>query len=101
MRCLHRMLSLVVAVAVLTLAAEPSHALDCKEHPHIASAKGGFRALTAVNARSAWRASVREHEGLNWMLWRLAKFKATRCAQAGQDGPWICVARANPCKPGN
>ena len=81
--------------------AAPARALVCKQHSHTASASGKFEGLTAIKARAAWRYEVQQHEGVSWTLWRLAKFKTTKCSKAGTSGSWTCVSRARPCKTGS
>ena len=90
-----------VAAALSLLGAAPASALVCKQHSHTASASGKWEGLTAVKARAAWRYEVQQHEGVSWTLWRLAKFKTTKCSKAGSGGNWSCVARARPCKTGS
>lgn len=102
MRSMVRGAAVAVAFGVVSIAGvAPASALVCKQHSHTASASGTFEGLTAVKARAAWRNEVRQHEGISWTLWRLAKFKTTKCAKAGTKGDWNCVARARPCKTGS
>lgn len=102
MRSMVRAAVVTAAFGLVAMAGvAPASALVCKQHSHTASSSGGYEGLTAVKARAAWRNEVRQHEGISWTLWRLAKFKTTKCSKAGTSGNWTCVARARPCKTGS
>lgn len=88
-------------VGAALAAASPADARACKQHSHTASASGKWEGLTALKARGAWRYEVQQHDGVSWALWRLARFKTTKCSKAGVGGNWSCVARARPCKTGS
>jgi hypothetical protein len=102
MRSMVRAAAMAAAFAGVAMAgAAPASALVCKQHPHTASANGKWEGLTALKARGSWRYEVQQHDGVAWALWRLAKFKTTKCSKAGAGGSWTCVARARPCKTGS
>jgi hypothetical protein len=102
MRSMVRTAAVAAVLAAAAVAgAAPANALVCKQHSHTASSSGKFEGLTAIKARAAWRYEVQQHEGVSWTLWRLAKFKTTKCSKAGTGGSWTCVARARPCKTGS
>lgn len=103
MRSMVRAAAVAAAFGVVAFAGvAPASALVCKQHSHTASASGSLgETYTSLKARGAWRYEVQQHEGLSWALWRLAKFKTTKCSKAGVGGKWTCVARARPCKTGS
>jgi hypothetical protein len=102
MRSMVRAAAVAAAFGVVGFAGvAPASALVCKQHSHTADATGSFETLTSLKARAAWRYEVQQHEGVSWTLWRLAKFKTTKCSKAGSSGKWTCVSRARPCKTGS
>ncbi len=90
---------LAFAAAAFSMIAAPAALAeaDCKDPVKAEGKPAKYRDLGAYpNSLFAWRAAVKDKYGQQYNSWRYAKDRDVDCEQ--DDGQWVCVRNAKPCK---
>lgn len=98
MRISTLVLAATIAAVSLPALSTSASAYACKAGSVGTQAIESTRIKSKIQARKNWRNHIKNTQGLEWSVWKIAKSRSVTCQKQTVNNTWNCIAKAKPCR---